>query len=41
MVVLRVSCAHYGPSNRKEAEYLQSCYQLLADVESIAEPSCK
>src|SRR5262245_39526332 len=40
MVVLRVSRGHYGPINRKEAEYLQSCYQLLADVEAITEPSC-
>jgi len=40
MVVLRVSRAHYGPINCKEAEYLQSCYQLLADVEAIAEPAC-
>lgn len=40
MVMLRVDRAHYGPINRKEAQYLRACYRLLADVESIATRSC-
>lgn len=40
MVLLRVNRTHHGPINRKEAEYVQACNDLLAEIETIAKPSC-
>lgn len=37
MVMLRVLRAHYGPINRKEAEVISSCNNMLDQVESVVE----
>jgi hypothetical protein len=37
MVMLRTRRAHYGPINRKEAEVISSCDQLLKKVQTIVE----
>lgn len=37
MVMLRTQRAHYGPINRKEAEVISSCDQLLKKVQTIVE----
>ncbi len=37
MTSLRVLRKHYGPINRREAEVIQSCNQMLEDVQRIVE----
>ena len=36
MVLLRVNRSHFGPINRKEAEFFQPCNDMLREVEAVA-----
>jgi hypothetical protein len=36
MVMLRVNRTHFGPINRHEAEYFESCNDMLKQVETVA-----
>ena len=36
MVLLRVNRRHFGPINRKEAEFVQQCNDMLKEVEAVA-----
>jgi len=36
MIMLRVNRSHFGPINRKEAEFVQECNDMLKEVEAVA-----